>query len=925
MILTRFAVVLLATTFAAATLPAQEAQTPPANGTVAGTIFDASNGQPIRGGSITAAGPARVTVAANADGTFALTLPAGAYELSITAPTHLDVKVEAVLVKAGEVTDASTVMAAKGAATVVEVTERVSQVAATAEAALSERKLSPVVSDAISSEELRGGTASNAAAALEKVTGVSVVDNGYVYVRGLGERYSATQLNSAVIPTTEPERRVVPLDLFPAALIDSIRVLKTYTPDLPGEFSGGLVDMKTIDFPVKPTLQFSATGGYNTVTSFNRFSTYPGGARDFFGWDDGTRGIPAGIPAGRRLFQGQFSEAELAAFGRLFPNNWQGAGVQSQRPNGSYSLAGGGTFGRFGLVGALSFSNRPQRYDEQRSYYRASGGRPIRFTNYETFSDNVESTRTGGVFNFAMRLTPANKLILRNTLTHDSDKEARFLSGFEGGIDGEIASERLRWVERDLRSHSLEGEHVMASARNSLLKWQMTYSRSGRSEPDLREVIRGRLDNGQFAFLPQSLSGQRFYNDLSDRIYEPQVDWSTPFYKGWISGLIKTGFRVTKRERDFQARRFRFIPFNLNQLPLTVPSNRLFAPENIAPGRFILIENTRGTDAYDAGMDIYAGFGMADLVLGRRWRIVGGLRVEDADIRVTTIDPLIPGTVPALASLRNRDPLPAVNVIYALNARQNLRFSYSQTVSRPDFRELSPFDFTNVVGGFNTVGNPDLVRAKIKNFDARWEWFLGGNQIIAASYFLKDFDDPVEVTIQAVADFRQTYINADGARNQGVEFEYRQNLRKWHRKLSQFALQSNLTLVRSNVRLPAEQALILTSQQRPLVGQSPYMFNVICEWLKPQWRSNARFYANTVARRLTDVGTFGLPDIFQERNVFLDFVYQVNLDETGKWSLRFSAQNLADNQYRWTQASLPWRTYRVGRTFEAGLSFSLFQ
>jgi TonB-dependent receptor len=303
--------------------------------------------------------------------------------------------------------------------------------------------------------------------------------------------------------------------------------------------------------------------------------------------------------------------------------------------------------------------------------------------------------------------------------------------------------------------------------------------------------------------------------------------------------------------------------------------------------------------------------------------VIGGVRVEDADIRVTTADPLVPGAVPAIARLRNRDPLPGVNVIYALTPKQNIRLGYSRTLSRPDFRELSPFDFTNVVGGFNTVGNPDLRRATIANIDARWEWFLGGNQLVAASYFVKDFTDPIETTIQAVADLRQSYVNAEGAFNQGVEVEYRQALGRWSRHLSPFSVSANFTIVDSEVTLPAEQALILTSKQRSLVGQSRYIFNIIGEWVKPQWRSSARFYANSVSRRITDVGTFGLPDIYQERNMFLDFVYQYDVTESGKWSLRFAGQNLGNNRYRWTQADQLYRQFNIGRTFEIGVGFSL--
>jgi TonB-dependent receptor len=323
-------------------------------------------------------------------------------------------------------------------------------------------------------------------------------------------------------------------------------------------------------------------------------------------------------------------------------------------------------------------------------------------------------------------------------------------------------------------------------------------------------------------------------------------------------------------------------------------------------------------------MDVYGAFAMVDMAIGRRWRLAGGLRVEDATQVVTTIDPLVPGARPDIARLSNRDPLPGVNLIYQASPRQNVRFGYSRTVSRPDFRELSPFEFTNVVGGFSMVGNPNLRRATIDNFDARWEYFPGGNQLIAASYFFKDFTDPVEVTIEAAADLRQTFLNAAGARNQGVELEYRRGMGSLHPKLRQFAVSANLTLVDSDVRLPQEESVLLTSTNRALVGQSRYLVNVITEWTKPQWNSNARFYVNSVSRRITDVGTFGLDDIYQERNTFIDFVYQYEIGEKGRWTLRFSAENLGDNHYQWTQADLSHRSFRIGRTFSIGTSFSVF-
>jgi len=906
-------------------LSAATAQTG-ATGTITGALYDSQTGRLIAGAIIEVAGQPGAKTVSSSEGAFRLELAPGAYTLRISAPRYLPVQVEGVTVTAGGVTDASTVLAPASEVTTVDVVEKISAVAASAEALLAERKLAANSSDGLSSEEIRHMAASDAAGVLTKVTGVSLVDGGYVYVRGLGERYSATMLNNALIPTTEPERRVVPLDLFPAHLIDSVKVLKTYTPDLPGEFSGGLVQLHTVEFPARRTFRVSTSYGFNTRTTFQNFQSYAGGRYDFFGFDDGTRGLPGLIPASERLFPGRFTDEQFRQFGLALARNWEPYPIDSMRPQQTYSLVGGDTFGRLGLVGALTFSNKPQRYRElQRYLVNAGGGQAKINTEYPDYTADVESARLGAVLNAALRLTPSSKLVFRNTLTRDTDKETRSFFGYNGGVDTYIQSERLRFVERGLYSTGVEGEHALARLGNSLLKWQFTYSSSVRDEPDLREVFRTPREDGVLAFSAMPQSGLRFFNGLRDRILEPLVEWDTPFYRSGLTGLLRFGFRGTFRERHFEARRFRFAPVRTGTLNFALPTNVLFGPDNIRPDGFVIREVTRGTDTYDARMEIYGGFAMADVTLGSRWRLIGGLRLEDASVTVTTIDPLVPGAVPALARLDNRDPLPAVTAIYALTPRQNLRFGYGRTLSRPDFRELSPFDFTNVLGGFNVVGNPNLLRARIDNFDARWEWFTGGDQLLAASVFYKRFDHPIEVTIQpTTSDLRQTFLNADAARNAGFELELRRRLGTLHRRLAPFAVASNFTLVSSRVRIPASQQGILTSLERPLMVQSRYVANVITEWARPQWRSQARFYVNYASRRLSDVGSMGLADIYQEGNTFLDLVYQFDLREDGKWSLRFSAENLGDNHFHWTQADILQRSYRVGRTFTVGMNYSIF-
>jgi outer membrane receptor protein involved in Fe transport len=897
-------------------------------GSISGTVFDASTGRPIPLVTVEVDGMTGPGMTTDTEGRFTIPLAPGTYKIRFTNANYLETTVEDVQVVAGEVAEASTVMQQKGAVTTVEVTEKISAVSSTAESILTERKLAVSVSDSISKEDLRNTPAFDAASALEKVTGVSVVDGGYVYIRGLGERYSSTMLNNAMLPTTEPERRVVPLDMFPATLIDNIKVIKTYSPDLPGEFSGGLVQMQTIEFPTQKVLTASVSYGVNTLSSFNRFNSFSGGSRDWLGFDDGTRSLPSIIPDDPLLFVGNYTEQQFQEFGRSFPVNYSEKPIENARPFQTYAISGGNTIGRLGIVGAFTFSNQPQRYPELRRFTRNFGQGAIIFSDYPQFNVDNENARMGGVFNASVRLNSSNKIVFRNTLTHDADKEMRIYTGYNGGNDTEIENTRLRFIQRTLFSTGVGGDHASAKLGNSVFRWQFTYSDSRRDEPDLRETIRAR-DPGSnqplvYANVPEG--GIRFFSDLKDRIYEPQADWSAPFFKGQLSGLWKAGFRGTVRRRDFNARRFRFFPVRAVTIDFTAPTNDVLSTANIRPDGWVLREITRGTDQYTADMDIFAGFGMVDLAIGPRWRVVGGIRFEDAQINVTTINPLVPGNVPTTAALNNRDPLPGVNAIYALNARQNLRFGYGRTVNRPDFRELSPFEFTNVVGGYTTAGNPNLRRATIDNYDARWEWFLGGNQVIAASFFFKRFTDPIEQLFQPTAsELRQSFGNVFAANNQGIEFEFRRNLSFIRSGLRDFSLQTNFTFVDSDVEIPdLPEYVLLTSRNRPLVGQSRYIYNVIGEWAKPQWRSNARVFLNSVSRRITDVGTFELPDAYQERVFFLDAVYQVSLDEQGKWSLRFSGENLTNNLYRYTQQDILIRQFQIGRNFTFGMSYSFF-
>ena len=904
-------------------------------GTVLGFVYDASTGNPIPQVDVEISGEVTITAKTTIEGSFMLEgVPAGSYVVRYQSEHHQAVNVEGLQVIAGEMADASTVMSSKGERTVVDVVATVSASVATREAMLVERKLAGTVSDSISAEEIRGGTSSDASEAIEKVTGVTTM-NDFVFVRGLDPRYSGTTLNNALLATSEPERRVVPLDLFPASLISSIKVQKTYSPHLPGEFSAGLVQVETTEFPTRPTLEVSYSVGFNDQTQGHPFLDYPGGSRDFWGFDDGTRELPGVIPASQRVDRFNFSRSELQELGRAFTNNWERSVRDISRPSMSWNIVAGNSFGKLGIVGALTFSNSLRTiFDQERNFYFPSpravtdpgnAGPPVLASEF-AYDESTESVRLGGILNLSYQFTPANKLSVKNFLSRDTDDNARYYEGFYQDFNTDIRNQRLRFIERTIRSTQLEGEHLFRGLGNSILTWSMAYSKATRGEPDLRESLQiYRPFTDTYIFFDDSQSAFRMFNDLDETILNPSVDMLVPFYAGAVSGSLRFGANYSSRARNFNSRRFRLNLRSTRGVDLSLQPNELFASENIQPRGFELNETTRVTDAYRGTRDVFGYYGMVEFNLAAKWRLIGGLRVEDLQQDVTTFNQFLPATGREPAPFDALNYLPAFNVVYALSPKQNLRAGYSQTVSRPDFRELARFGFLNLVGGLQTIGNPDLVQTDISNYDFRWEYFPGGNQLIAASFFYKKFENPIEQTMIAAVALLRTFSNATAAENYGFELEFRRGMDFLSPKLREFAVSSNLTVVDSSIDLTnVSDRVVLTSLARPMQGQSRYVANLITEWARPKARSTARFYVNYFSSRITDVGAFGLPDVVQDGFASMDMVYEFTVRGDERWKLRFSGENLNNAHWRLTQGGEVFLGYREGRTYSVGTSFRFF-
>jgi outer membrane receptor protein involved in Fe transport len=883
---------------------------------VVGTVRDELNAISLPGVPVEVVDTGEV-VYTDVDGRFVVQVPAGAHQIKVFLEGYQERMVD---IQAGDerILNLDVGLTMNQFAETVTVTASViDATTSTAEAQLIERKQAQVITDNVGSTEMKGNGDGDAAAAMQRVTGLSVVDN-FVFVRGLGERYSNTTLNGSVIPTTEPDRKVVPLDLFPTGLIDNVQVAKSYVPDRSAEFAGGLVQITPLKAPTGPTADFSYSTGFNSLTTGKDILGGSGG-QNFFGFDDGGRDLPSAIPDKRVIRGGRFTpdvgvlRSDLERLGELFPNTWSPV-ARTGRPNQSMSAVAGNRFGRLSVLGSYTQSYKEQYNTEKQIYYRTSGSGLSEFSNYD-FESGTTRAGVGAVGTVAFAFSPTNRLAFQNFYTHTGKDEARTFEGFNSDIATDIRNSRLFWVEEDLLSNAISGEHFVRGASNSSIDWRVTYGRANRDEPDVRETLYER--NGSvFVLADESQSGLRMFNALDDKTTDLAASWSL-FGTQWaeLPVQFKFGGSYVERTRDFSSRRFRFVPTG-GSADLTQTPEQILTPANIGPsGAYELKEETRVTDAYDAKQTVGGFYAMTDLSLSSRTRLIAGARVERFKQKVNTFDLFDfegdPDTI--TANLENTDVFPAVNLVYALQPTQNLRVSFSQTTNRPEFRELAPFEFTDIVGGRAVVGNPELTRALIQNVDVRWEVFPGAADIFAVSFFYKHFTDPIERIVEPTAQLRTSFTNADSARNAGLEFEARRRFAEL------FTVGANYTFVDSKITLSPAAAQVQTSLERPLEGQSKNLVNLMFEVGADQ--TSVRLLYNFFGERISDVGSLGLPDILEDKRGSVDVIVSTRLRRV---NVRFSAENLTDEEFDYTQGGLIQRSYNLGRTFGINFGFSTF-
>ncbi len=805
-----------------------------------------------------------------------------------------------------------------------------------------ERRASAQVSETLSTEQISRAGDSDSGAALKRVTGLSLVDGKYVYVRGLGERYSSVLLNGAQIPSPDPTRRVVPLDLFPTEMLEGVVVQKSYSPDMPGEFGGGTIQLRTRAVPDKPFAKVSLGLGWVDGTTFDDGLRHDGGNRDWTGYDDGARELPASIAAaiaGGGQITPQtpfnpdgFTPAEIETFGEDLAAGGFDTRTDPLPPNGTFAAAVGNGWDifndmRFGVLAALRYDHKwDNTLDEQRRVFAVQDESTL-VPSREFERDKTERVIELGAFvNLGLEINSNHKLGLANLLVRQTEDETRIDEGyFDGDIDQQTRVTRLEWEENELRTHQLSGQHSFPTLAGLKLDWQYTLSKAGREAPFTRDY-RFDLDqnSGDFQFSTGSSSNQISFSTLDDDADEYQLRGELPLVFGDNYVTLSAGGSVLDRDRESEIRRFQYLAGGPIASDPNVRSrdglDAILTPATIGSDGFFLREVTRGTDNYVADQKLDAAFLAADVSLGEKWRFAVGARREDNEQNVTTFS-LNPADAPLVSTIAETDWLPSLAVTWLRTDDSQWRFAYAETLSRPDFRELSASPFTEPLLDVEAIGNPDLVQTEIQNVDLRYEYYFSPTEIFAASLFYKKFKTPIErITIPGTLDV-VSFANADGATNYGAEIEVFKYFdfmadtwlgRRFGEEFSweSFFIGANYAWIDSEIELGESQS-IQTNEVRPLQGQSRYLVNLQLGYQSPAGDREATLLFNRFGRRISQVGTSGAPDIYEESVNQLDFVYSHNFAPDWAWKLRL--RNLLDPNVEYSQGGLVTREFKRGR------------
>jgi len=886
------------------------------SGKVTGLIMDGEYDEPMAFANVIVKG-STIGTTTDFDGKYSLDLEPGEYTLTFSFVGYQTIEVSEVLIKSDEVEQVDVTLSTN---TLDEIIITTTVRKNTESAVLDIQKKSAVMLDGLSSQGIKKAGASNIASAVKSVPGVSVQGGKYVYVRGLGDRYTKSILNGVDIPGLDPDRNTIQMDIFPTNILENIIVIKSAAAEYPADFTGGVVDIVTRDFPTKKETSFSIGSAYNSEMHFkNDFLIGPSEGTDFLGFDNNSRSRPINR---YQYIPGTFENYPLLTQLTSSFNPILQAERKTSKNNFNFGFTTGNQFlvgdnDKLGYQFSLSYRNETSFY-KNRVDNRLTKD-PNNSSNYNLLTSRL-STGDEGENNIILsglaglvykRENSKYKLNLLHIQNGESvggyfNQEAS-QAGAGGGIE-QYTKDVIQYTQRSVTNLLLNGQHNIENGWN--IDWKISPTLATVLDKDHRTTAFQITQEGDAIIAPSS-SGypQRVWRDLFEFNLANQVNFLKKYTLKDKPAKLKFGGGMTYKFRDFELDYYIFTSTNpvvpngqANNLLLT---ENIWTPETQAGTHLVFGNLYQSANSYEGEQRIYSGYFSNEFELIENLKSVVGIRTELFQSYYTGQNQSGSQVFYNEKIIDNFDIYPSANLILSLNENSNLRSSFSKTTARPSFKEASRAQIYDAISDRLFIGNLDLKPSYIDNLDMRYEIFGDKGDIIAFSGFYKTFKDPIELTFFASAPNQLTARNLGSAKVYGAEFEIRKPLniisddvRKWRFSLNASLIKSSLEMFEDeyNNRLNAARDGESISRTRDLQGQSPFLINSNIEFLNEETGFQYGLFYNVQGRTLEVVGTGIVPDVYTVPFHSLNFNLKKFLDDDGKSSISIKAKNILNSK-----------------------------
>ena len=818
---------------------------------IKGKVTDSTTGEPLIGATIQIDGTPKAT-ATDIDGLFAFSgLDENAnYTLTIKYISYKTKKIDGVRAEAQP--QVIEIKLTPDEQTLNEVTVTGVARKNTEIAVIQMTKSSPVIVSNVSAQEITKTQDTNAGEVIRRVPGVSLIDDKFVMVRGLSQRYNNVWINGGAVPSSEADSRAFSFDLIPSSQIDNMQIVKTPSPEYPADYTGGFITITTKDIPAENTAELSVGGNWNDITSFSDFKYAKGSGTDFLGFDSGMRGLNGGINSTLNSIAGN----GVDLLNNHLNNDWR---VRNMNPVGDLKLSG--SLGRswklgdrqLGMIAAFNYSNEYRKYEDMQNnlfgVYDADKDQSnyLRYSVDDQYNHNV---RLGAMLNFTLLSADGNsKYQLKNIFNQIGNDRYTWREGLSAQSDNENSAEYY-YRSRTTYNGQITGKHTFALDE---LDWSASYSYANRNVPDRRRyLINDALEPGVMQLTsPNDIS--REWTKLDEHIVSAAVNDKHDFKFGSFTPSLKFGAYGEYRTRKYTTRDF---IYNWNAASNTLPdgfrqfdlSEMLSDESYFGADRLYLLEEQHMRNNYKGNNYLGAGYFAANIPLGN-FNIYAGLRYEYDHMELIT-NTRDNAESPFSHNYEYNDLFPSVNTTYKINDQHQLRLSYGKTVNRPEFREVSPSVFYDFDLASNVQGNTDLKPCYIQNVDFRYEFYPSKGELISIAAFYKYFDSPIEwtYTVTGGTSLVYSYMNAQRANNYGIELDIRKDLS--FIGLPGFSWSFNGALIKSRVKFEAGSK----EEDRPMQGQSPYLVNTGLFYKNDKLQLDVALLYNRIGKRIIGVG-----------------------------------------------------------------------